>query len=334
MQHKNIDMKKGRNVPISPFLRNTYDDCNRLWWSGLRGIFLKVPKPVLPGALKSCGKKQVCLFLVVVERLGDVFLESILRVAVRRGGRPAEGGEDGGTDAIESAGQRLAVPAPSHQQKNGGDDYQVRLALLVLGEGGAEGIEERLPLGAVESARLEDGAEVGIAPGLEFLIVAEFLRRYGEVDLNGRLAAVVRPEGVASAAGAELDAEFVCVAEETALRGQPQLVQAVGHVLDGLQLDELAAMDQFGVAGDVKILNEDLHVLFAEQGIGREVIFVLDEGSAVDENTVHNLPEGLGQNVHREMLVHVGHGLLAVVILLQKRQCFGCRSGEFFQGCQ
>ena len=100
-------MKSGRNVPISPFSRIIYDDCNRLGRSGLCGFFLKVPKPVLPGVLKSCGKKQGRLFLVVVERLGDAFLERFLRVTVRRSGGPAEGGEDGGADAVESAGQGL-----------------------------------------------------------------------------------------------------------------------------------------------------------------------------------------------------------------------------------
>jgi hypothetical protein len=130
---------------------------------------------------------------------------------------------------------------------------------------------------------------------------------YREIDLNGRLAAVVWTEGVGATAGAEFDAEFVCAAEKPALRVQSQLVQAVGHVLDGLQFDELAAVDQFGVAGDVQILDKDLHVLLAVQGIGRKVVIVLDEGSAVDENTVHNLPEGLGQHIHREMLFHVSN---------------------------
>ena len=85
-------------------------------------LSLKVPKPVLPGVLKSCGKKQGRLFLVVVERLGDAFLERFLRVTVRRSGGPAEGGEDGAADAVESAGQRLAVYRPIHQKENGGDN--------------------------------------------------------------------------------------------------------------------------------------------------------------------------------------------------------------------
>ena len=327
-------MKSGRNVPIAPFSRIIYDDCNRLGRSGLCGLFLKVPKPVLPGVLKSCGKKQGRLFLVVVERLGDAFLERFLRVTVRRSGGPAEGGEDGGADAVESAGQRLAVYRPIHQKENGGDNYQVRPVLFVLGEGGAEGVEECFPLGAVESAGLEDGAEIGIAPGLEFFIVAEFLGWYGEVDLNGRLTAVIWPKGVGAAAGAEFDAEFICVGEKPSLRGQSQLVQAVSHVHNGLQLDELAAVDQIGVAGDIQILDEDLHVLLAEQRIGRKVVIVIAQGSAVDEDAVHNFPQGLGQYVHRKMFVHVGPGFLAVVVFLQKRQGFRCRFGEFFQGCQ
>lgn len=300
----------------------------------LWGFFLKVPKPVLPGVLKNCGKKQGCLSLVVVERLGDAFLERILRVTVRRGGWPAEGGKDGGADTVERAGQRLAVYRPIQQKENGGDDYQVRVALLVLGKSGAEGVEECFPLGAVEFAGLEDGAEIGIALGLGLFVVAEFLGGYGEVDLNRRLTAVVWPEGAGAAAGAEFDAEFVCVCEKPSLRGQSQLVQAVSHVHDGLQFDELTAMDQVGVAGDIHILDEDLHVLFAEQRIRRKVVVVVDQGSAVDEDTVHNLPEGLGQYVHRQMFVHVGPGLLAVVIFLQERQGFCCRSGEVFQGCQ
>ena len=88
--------------------------------------------------------------------MGDAFLERILRVTVRRGSGPAEGGEDGGADAVERAGQRLAVYRPIHQKENGGDDYQVRVALLVLGESGAECVEERSTLGAVESSGFED----------------------------------------------------------------------------------------------------------------------------------------------------------------------------------
>ena len=93
-------------------------------------------------------------------------------------------------------------------------------------------------------------------------------------------------------------------------------------------------MNEVGVAGDIQILDEDLHVLLAEQRIGGKVVVVVDQGSAVDEYTVHNLPEGLGQYVHRQMFVHVGPGFLAIVIFLQKRQGFCCRSGEVFQGCQ
>ena len=297
-------------------------------------MFLKVPKPDLPGVLKSCGKKQSSLFLVVVERLGDVFLERILRVTVRRGGGPAEGGEDGGADAVESAGQRLAVYRPIQQKENGGDDYQVRLVLLVLSESGAEGVEECLPLGAVEFAGLEDGAEIGLLPGLELFVITEFFGGYGEVDLNGRLAAVVWPESAGAAAGAKLDAEFICVGEQSSLRSQAQFVQAVCHIDDRLQLDELAAVNQIGVAGDVQILDEDLHVLLAEQRIGRKVVIVLDEGSAVDEDAVHNLPERLGQHVHRKMFVHVCPGLLAVVIFLKERQDVACRFREILQCVQ
>ena len=263
--------------------------------------------------------------------MGNAFLERILRVTVRRGGGPAKGGEDGGADAVERAGQRLAVNTLIHQKENGGDDYQVRVALLVLGESGAEGVEKCLPLGAVESAGLEDGAEIGIAPGLEFFVVAEFLGWYGEIDLNRWLAAVVWPEGAGAAAGAELDAEFVCVGEQPSLRGQPQLVQAVSHVHDGLQLDELAAVDYLGIAGDIQVLDEDLHVLLGEQRIGRKIVIVVDQGCAVDQNAVHYLPEWLGQDIHRKVLVHISLGLHAVVIFLQKRQVFRCRFGEILQ---
>ncbi|MGP1526967.1 MAG: hypothetical protein ACTTI2_06145 [Bacteroidales bacterium] len=40
------------------------------------------------------------------------------------------------------------------------------------------------------------------------------------------------------------------------------------------------------------------------------------------------------QQVEGEVLVHIGHGFLAIVISLQKRLCLFCRFGEVFQGCQ
>ncbi|MBO4557876.1 MAG: hypothetical protein J5693_04645, partial [Bacteroidales bacterium] len=35
MHDKNMYMKSGRNIPISPFLQFIYEACNRLYWSGL-----------------------------------------------------------------------------------------------------------------------------------------------------------------------------------------------------------------------------------------------------------------------------------------------------------
>ena len=200
-----------------------------------------------------------------------------------------------------------------------------------VGDQGFESVVEGLLLWEGEGVAVEDIAELFEAEGLLALVFAELFRGEDGRIVDGRKVFGGAAEGGGVVALLDGAGETADVFEHPGLFDQAELGELVGDFLYRLYLDELEAVGQFLLAGEVQVLDEGLDVAGIEKGPGGKRGFVSGDGDAPAHDAGEDVFDGFGEDVQGKLLFFYLLYFLPVVVFFKALQRFFCCAGEAFK---
>ena len=122
------------------------------------------------------------------------------------------------------------------------------------------------------------------------------------------------------------------VLEHPGLLGEAELGELVGYIVYGLQWDELEAVGQLFVAGEVEIFDKVLDVTGIQEGVGRKRGRVIGHRDAPAHDAGEDVFDGFREDVQGQLLFLNLLYFLSVVVLFKALQRFLRGVGETLEG--